>query len=78
MDRIYQLVRCFSDAGNIGQTFELTRIGESFLVSLGLRVDESRDNVGVGISVEPRVIPLSYRGRLGGVAIPPVGAYGLE
>ena len=68
----------FSDAGNIGQTFELTRIGESFLVSLGLRVDESRDNVGVGISVEPRVIPLSYRGRLGGVAIPPVGAYGLE
>ena len=68
----------FSDAGNIGQTFELTRIGESFLVSFGLRVDESRDNVGVGFSIEPRAIPLSYRGRLGGVAIPPVGAYGLE
>ena len=68
----------FGDAGNIGQTFELTRIGESFLVSFGLRVDESRDNVGVGFSIEPRVIPLSYRGRLGGIAIPPVGAYGLE
>ena len=67
----------FGPAGNIGQLFELTRIGESFLVSIGANIDESRDNVGIQISVEPRFLP-SYRSRVGGVAIPAVGSYGLQ
>ena len=53
------------------------RIGESFLVSVGANVDESRDNVGFNVSVVPRFVP-SIRSRVGGVAIPPAGAYGLE
>ena len=64
--------------GNIGQSFELTRIGESFLVSVGANIDESRNNVGFGISVEPRFLPSSYRARLGGVPLLPAGADGLE
>jgi len=68
----------FGETGNIGQVFELTRIGESFLVSLSVNRDAGRDNTGVGFSIEPRFLPLSYRGRVGGVAIPPAGAYGLE
>ena len=64
--------------GNIGQRIEVTRIGESFLVSLGMIVDESRDNVGIGFSIEPRFLPLSRRSLVGGVRIPPAGARGLE
>lgn len=68
----------FGPTGNIGQTFELTRIGESFLVSVGARVDNSRNNVGFGFSVEPRFLPATYRGQVGGVPLAPAGAYGLE
>jgi len=68
----------FSDAGNIGQTFSMTRIGESLLVSLGFNVDEAKDNVGVKFMVEPRFLPkLSLTGRTG-LEVPPVGALGLE
>ena len=68
----------FGATGNIGQRVEITRIGESFLVGLGLNVDESRGNVGVGLTVEPRFLPLTRRGRVGGMQIPPAGARGLE
>jgi LPS transport system D len=68
----------FGRTGNIGQTFELTRIGESFLVSVGARVDNSRNNVGFGFTVEPRFLPATYRGRVGGIPLAPAGAYGLE
>ncbi len=68
----------FGPAGNIGQRFELTRIGESFLVSLGVNVDESRDNVGVGFSIEPRFLPLTRKGLVGGIQVPPAGVRGLE
>ncbi|MCA9000028.1 MAG: hypothetical protein KDA80_23730, partial [Planctomycetaceae bacterium] len=37
-----------------GQSLTLTRIGESFLFHFGLGYDRSRDNVGVGISIEPK------------------------
>ncbi|MEM8946191.1 MAG: organic solvent tolerance protein OstA [Planctomycetota bacterium] len=68
----------FSDAGNIGQTFGLTRIGESLLVSLGINVDEAKDNVGFQFMVEPRFLPkLSLTGRTG-IDVPPAGAFGLE
>ncbi|MEZ6049593.1 MAG: hypothetical protein R3C11_29240 [Planctomycetaceae bacterium] len=44
---------------NRGQTFTLTRVGADFLVHLGLSVDESKDNVGFGISIEPKFGPFN-------------------
>ena len=67
-----------SSTGNIGQFFELTRVGESFLVSLGANVDASRDNVGFRFVIEPRFMPFSRRSQLGGTRLPPAGARGLE
>ena len=64
--------------GNIGQTFAFTRIGESLLIRVGFNADVSRGNVGATIAVEPRFLPQSRLGRIGGVRIPPAGAYGLE
>jgi hypothetical protein len=64
--------------GNIGQTFQLTRIGESALVRVGFNYDASRDNLGVNFAIEPRFLPSSRLGRVGGVQVPPAGANGLE
>ena len=68
----------FGPTGNVGQRYELTRIGESFLVTVGANVDRSRDNLGFSFAVEPRFLNLTRRGILGGVPIPPSGARGLE
>jgi hypothetical protein len=67
----------FGPTGNIGETLSLTRIGESVLCRVGLNVDHSRDNVGITFSIEPRFLAGGL-GRVGGVPIPPVGAFGLE
>ena len=67
-----------SATGNIGQNLSFTRIGESFLVTTGFHVDVSRSNVGARLMIEPRFLPSSKTGRVGGVRIPPVGAFGLE
>jgi hypothetical protein len=64
--------------GNIGQTFGVTRIGESLLISAGFTVDAARENVGVNFAVEPRFLPKNRLGRVGGTQIPVAGAYGLE
>ena len=68
----------FSDAGNIGQSFGITRIGESLLVSLGFNVDEAKDNVGVKFMVEPRFLPKLRLTSRTGIDVPPAGAFGLE
>lgn len=68
----------FSNTGNIGQTLSMTRVGESFLIRLGMNVDASRNNVGFIFGIEPRFLPGSRLGRVGGVQIPPAGAMGLE
>ncbi len=68
----------FGDAGNVGQSVGITRIGESFLLRVGVNVNPGRDNVGVGFAVEPRFWPTSRLGRLGGRLIPPPGSEGLE
>lgn len=68
----------FGEAGNVGQTFGLTRIGESFLVQIGARVDSGRDNTSIGFVIEPRFLPSGKLGRLGGLMIPPPGVEGLE
>jgi len=64
--------------GNIGQNFAVTRVGESLLISAGLNVDASRNNVGVNFAIEPRFLPKTRLGQAGGARIPPAGAYGLE
>jgi hypothetical protein len=68
----------FGNAGNIGQSFAFTRIGESLNVTLGAHVDESKDNVGVSAHVEPRFLPNLSVTRKTGIEIPPVGANYLE
>lgn len=68
----------FSNSGVFGNNFSLTRIGESFLVKLGFNYDASRNNFGATIGIEPRFLPSSRLGRVGGVAVPPAGALGLE
>ncbi|HMO87460.1 MAG TPA: hypothetical protein PKC18_21315, partial [Lacipirellulaceae bacterium] len=68
----------FENTGNIGQTFSVTRIGESFNVTAGFNVDASKDNFGVGLQVEPRFIPNSRLTRTTGIDVLPAGALGLE
>lgn len=68
----------FAEAGNIGQHLAVTRVGESFLVSVGLNVDVSKGNVGASLMIEPRIFARSRFGPAGGVHIPPAGAFGLE
>ncbi len=68
----------FAEAGNIGQSFNLTRIGETALVRLGLDVDHGRDNVSLNFNIEPRFLPTSRLGQLGGELIPPAGLFGVE
>lgn len=63
---------------NIGQHFEISRLGESFNVSLGANVDAGRDNFGIGLNVEPRFLGRSRLSRAGGFQVPVAGQYGLE
>lgn len=64
--------------GNIGQYLSITRIGESFLVSLSGSFDASRDNFGMQFSVEPRFLPGGRLGNAVGARIPNAGLMGLE
>lgn len=68
----------FGDAGNVGQSLGLTRIGESFLLRVAANVDEGRDNLGIGFSFQPRFWPSPRLGMIGGELIPPPGVQGLE
>ena len=42
-----------SEGYNIGQKLTISRIGESFVISLGASRNESKDNWGVSLSIEP-------------------------
>jgi hypothetical protein len=68
----------FGQDGNLGQSFQITRIGESLLISAGFNVDPTRNNVGVHFTIEPRFLPKGRLGSVGGARIPPAGAFGLE
>ncbi|HEY2412106.1 MAG TPA: hypothetical protein VGI40_07680 [Pirellulaceae bacterium] len=68
----------FSNKGVFGQNFAMTRIGESFLIKFAFNYDASRNNLGATIGIEPRFLPSSRLGRVGGVSVPPAGALGLE
>ena len=64
--------------GNIGEQFMLTRVGESFLMSVGGTIDASKKNYGLSVMIEPRFMPRTTLGRVGGAQIPMAGANGLE
>lgn len=68
----------FGPSGSNGHTIGLTRIGESFLLRLGLAVDSGRDNAAFQFALEPRFLPSKGLGIIGGQAIPPAGYFGLE
>ncbi len=63
---------------NIGQNFQLTRIGESFLMTFGFNVDYSRNNVGMTFNIEPRFLSRTQFASRTGLDVPMAGAYGLE
>jgi hypothetical protein len=64
--------------GNIGESFRLTRVGESFLFTMGLNVDVSRGNVGFSVALIPRFLGHDPSVTRGQVDVPPAGLYGLE
>lgn len=68
----------FTATGNIGQSLAVTRVGESFLFQFGVRADASRGNISAVFSIEPRFLPSSRLGMVGGVGLPPLGSRGLE
>ena len=68
----------FGEAGSVGHSLGITRIGESFLLQVGANVNPGRDNVSIGFMIEPRFLPSSRLGRLGGQLIPAPGSEGLE
>ena len=68
----------FSNSGSNGQSFSMTRIGESMLVTVGFNYDGSKDNFGVRFLVEPRFLPKLRLTSQTGIDIPPAGAFGLE
>ena len=63
---------------NVGQRLAFTRIGESFLVRAGLRYDLSKNNLGVALTVEPRIFRKAGQNKIEGIIVPPAGAYGIE
>lgn len=63
---------------NLGQNIFLTRIGESSLFTLNFNVDNSRNNVGIGVNFEPRFFASGQYSKINGEPLPPLGAYGLE
>ncbi len=68
----------FGDTGNVTEGLALTRIGESALIRVGMSHDVSRDNLGMHLMIEPRFLPTSRLGNVGGIHIPPAGALGLD
>jgi len=68
----------FGEAGTLGHRVSLTRVGESFLVEAGFRLDVSRENFGLVVTIEPRFLPFSPKSSIGGGPIAPVGSLGIE
>ena len=48
---------------NIGQTLTLTRIGADFLIHLGFNFDDSKNNAGIALAIEPRIAPFNQSSR---------------
>ncbi|HEX4130508.1 MAG TPA: hypothetical protein VHZ24_10715 [Pirellulales bacterium] len=65
-------------AGLIGNQLSLTRIGESFLTNFQFVADPYKNNVGANFMLEPRMLPRSRLGNVGGQQIGLSGMQGLE
>ena len=65
---------------NEARTAEAQRVAamENEALRYDTGYDASRDNIGASLIVEPRFLPSSRLGRVGGVSVPPAGALGLE
>jgi hypothetical protein len=68
----------FTRTGSIGQTLNLTRVGESALIRVGMNVDSGRDNVSFNFNIEPRFLPSKRFAQLGGELLSPAGLFGVE
>lgn len=68
----------FGPGGNIGQSVTLTRIGESFLFTVGFVGDSSKDNVGINFGLQPRFLPRVGYGAVGIGSLPLAGVNGVE
>ena len=66
-----------SPSVNIGQSFTVTRIGESFLTTVGVTVDASRGTVGANLMIEPRALGRERLVKAHGLEIPAAGVNGL-
>ncbi len=49
------------NSGNIGQSFAVSRIGESLIATVGANYDQSKNNIGLSFLVEPRFLPKPQR-----------------
>jgi len=67
-----------ASTGNIGQYMTITRVGESFLVSVGFNIDALKNNTGVNLAIEPRFLTKGRLNNIGGARIPPAGFSHLE
>ncbi len=67
-----------SGNATVSEHIALTRVGESLLVSFAFDANSSQNNIGANLLIEPRFLPKSQLGRIGGAQIPPAGAFGLE
>jgi hypothetical protein len=66
------------NSGNIGQSFYISRVGESLIATLGTSYDQSKDNIGLSFLIEPRFLPNLNVTRRTGIEVPPPGVNGLE
>jgi hypothetical protein len=66
------------NSGNIGQSFYVSRVGESLIATVGTSYDQSKDNVGFSFLIEPRFLPNLNVTRRTGLEVPPPGLNGLE
>ncbi len=64
--------------GNIGENFRLTRVGESFLFTMGFNVDVTRGNFGFNVAIVPRFLNRASSVARGYIDVPPAGLFGLE
>ncbi len=67
-----------SPSSNIGESVALTRIGDAFLMTIGMNVDASRGTVGASFLLEPRGLGSSRLTHGGNLDLPPAGVFGLE
>jgi len=47
------------ESRNAGQSLTITRVGADFLIHVGASFDESKDNAGIAIAIEPRFGPFN-------------------